>query len=99
MLSSLLSILVLFYVWDYILAVPTDVNEFVMTQEYIQIFGGPNATNTDLRTCLRGDLVQGWTKFSFKKTKNEKRTFRQNFIYEKRNEIAYFWRKNEKRNF
>jgi hypothetical protein len=57
MLSSLLSILVLFYIWDYYLNVKTDDNEFIMTQEYIDIFGGPNANNTELRTCLRGDLV------------------------------------------
>jgi hypothetical protein len=58
MLTALMSILVVFYVWDYVLGVPTDDNEFVMTQEFIEIFGGPNATNTDLRTCFRGDLVR-----------------------------------------
>jgi hypothetical protein len=57
MLSSLLSILVLIFSWDYFLTVPTDGNEFVMAYEYIEIFGGPNATNTDLGTCARGDLV------------------------------------------
>jgi hypothetical protein len=57
MLSTLLSILVFFFIWNYFLIVPTDDNELIMTQEYIKIFGGPNATNTDLRTCTRGDLV------------------------------------------
>jgi hypothetical protein len=46
-LFSLLSILVFFFILNYFLTVPTDDNELVMTQEYIDIFGGPNATNTD----------------------------------------------------
>jgi uncharacterized membrane-anchored protein len=57
MLSTLLSILVLFFIWNYCMTVPTNDNEFLRTQEYVEIFGGPNATNTDLPTCSRGDLV------------------------------------------
>jgi hypothetical protein len=58
MLSTLLSILVVFFFWDYILTIPTDDNEFVMTQEYSDIFGAKNGTNTDLRTCVRANLVK-----------------------------------------
>jgi hypothetical protein len=57
MLSTLLSILVLFFILNYFMTVPTGDNEFLMTQEYIGLFGGSNATNTDLRTCMRADLV------------------------------------------
>jgi hypothetical protein len=64
MLSTLLSILALFFIWNYFLIVPTDDNEFVMTQDYIEIFGGPNATRTYLRTCMRVDLVINRTRIS-----------------------------------
>jgi hypothetical protein len=58
MLASLLAITTAFFIWDYILIVPTDNNEFLMTEEFMLIFGGPNATNkTDFRACIRGDLV------------------------------------------
>jgi hypothetical protein len=58
MLTILGSIIVAFHVWDYFLTVPTDATELVMTEEYIEIFGGPNViTKTELRTCIRGNMV------------------------------------------
>jgi hypothetical protein len=58
MLATLLSILGLFFIWNYLLTVPTENNELVMTERYVVIFGGSNATQTkELRTCIRGDMV------------------------------------------
>jgi hypothetical protein len=58
MLAALMLILAGFYIWEYFLSAPTESNEFVMTKEYIEVFGGPNATAKDeLRACIRGDLV------------------------------------------
>jgi hypothetical protein len=58
MLAMLLSILILIFTWDYFLIRTNDETEFVMTDEYIDIFGGPNVTNKEeLRMCIRGDLV------------------------------------------
>jgi hypothetical protein len=47
MLGTLMSIVALFFLWDYFLTVPTDDTEFVMTQKYIEIFGEPNFTNKE----------------------------------------------------
>jgi hypothetical protein len=58
MQTALMSITASFFIWDYFLTVPTDETEFVMTEEYMEIFGGRNSTNKEeLRTCIRGDLV------------------------------------------
>jgi hypothetical protein len=60
MLATLMAILSAFFIWDYLLTVPNDVSEFVMTDKYIGIFGDrTNFINNkaDLRTCLRGDAV------------------------------------------
>jgi hypothetical protein len=58
MLASLMAILVLFFIWDYILVLPTSENEYIMTDEFMMLFGGPNATNkSEFRACIRGDLV------------------------------------------
>jgi hypothetical protein len=60
MLATLMAILVAFFTVDYLLTVPTNENEFVLTEEYMRTFGGPNATNSsryELRTCIRGDMV------------------------------------------
>jgi hypothetical protein len=57
-LAILISILATFFACDYFITLPTEDTELVMTAEYIEIFGGPNATNKEeLRTCIRGDLV------------------------------------------
>jgi hypothetical protein len=53
-----MSITASFFIWDYFLTVPTDNTEFVMIEEYMEMFGGQNFTNKEkLRTCIRGDLV------------------------------------------
>jgi hypothetical protein len=58
MQTTLMSITASFFIWDYFLTVPNDDTEFVMTVEYMEIFGGQNFTkNGELRTCIRGDLV------------------------------------------
>jgi uncharacterized membrane-anchored protein len=58
MLATLMAILVAFFTLDYFLTVPTNATEFVLSDEYIRIFGGPNATNRyELRTCIRGNMV------------------------------------------
>jgi hypothetical protein len=58
MQTTLLSISASFFIWDYFSTVPTDDTEFVMTEEYVEIFGGQNFTKKqELRTCIRGDLV------------------------------------------
>jgi hypothetical protein len=58
MQAILMSMTASFFIWDYFLTVPTDDTEFVMTEEYMEIFGGQNFTNkNELRTCIRGDLV------------------------------------------
>jgi hypothetical protein len=44
MLALLTSILAGFYIWEYFLSAPTESNQFVMTEEYIEVFGGPNVT-------------------------------------------------------
>jgi hypothetical protein len=40
MQTTLMSITGSFFIWDYFLTVPTDDTEFVMTEEYMEIFGG-----------------------------------------------------------
>jgi hypothetical protein len=58
MQTKLMAITASFFVWNYFLTVPTDEAEFVMTERYMEIFGGKNFTNNEeLRTCIRGDLV------------------------------------------
>lgn len=58
MLASLMLVLAIFFIWDFVLTVPTDAAEYVMSENYVKIFGGPNVTNKEeLRTCNRGDMV------------------------------------------
>jgi hypothetical protein len=58
MLATLMTILASIFVWNYILTVRTDETEFVMTEEYIHVFGGQNVTSKgELRTCIRGNMV------------------------------------------
>jgi hypothetical protein len=62
MLSILLLILTAFFTWDVFLTVPVEGTETVMTDEYVEKFGGggPNGTDrAELRVCIRGDLVRG----------------------------------------
>jgi hypothetical protein len=58
MQAALMFITASFFIWDYFLTVPTGDTEFVMTKEYMEMFGGQNFTNKEeLRTCIRGNLV------------------------------------------
>jgi hypothetical protein len=58
MLASLMAIVTSVFFWGYILGTPTVETEFLMTDEFMMLFGGPNATNkSEFRTCIRGDFV------------------------------------------
>jgi hypothetical protein len=58
MQAALMFITASFFIWDYFFTVPTDDTEFVMTKEYMEMFGGQNfTTKEELRTCIRGNLV------------------------------------------
>jgi hypothetical protein len=61
LLSVLLLILAAFFTWDFFLTVPVEGTETVMTDDYVEIFGGggPNGTDrAELRVCIRADLVK-----------------------------------------
>jgi hypothetical protein len=58
MLATIMVFVASFHIWDYFMTIPIDATEFVMTNEYIEIFGGSNYTaKNELRTCIRGDMV------------------------------------------
>jgi hypothetical protein len=58
LLATMLLSVAALMIYNRFLTVPTDTTEFVMTDEYIEIFGGQNfTTKSELRTCIRGDMV------------------------------------------
>jgi hypothetical protein len=58
MLTTLMTILAAIFFWDFVILDRTYETEFVITEEFIEIFGGLNVTNKeDLRTCNRGNMV------------------------------------------
>jgi hypothetical protein len=70
MLAALMSFLVAFFFWNYFLMrlYLTENNEVLMTEEFIVLFGGHNATQNhkeELRTCLRGDMVKSFLNINF----------------------------------
>jgi hypothetical protein len=53
-----MTILAAIFFWDFVILDRTDETEFVITEEFIEIFGGQNVTNKgELRTCNRGNMV------------------------------------------
>jgi hypothetical protein len=58
MLAIIIAILIAFFIPYYLVGRLSNETEFLMTEEYKQIFGGPAyMNNTKIRVCHRADLV------------------------------------------